>query len=84
MEELSEEDKVTVFRARKLQRFFSQPFFVASVYTNMDGRYVPVKKTVDSVEKILNGEVDHIPESLFFFAGDIDEIIERYEKQKKN
>lgn len=82
MEELSEEDKTTVYRARKLQRFFSQPFYVASVFTNSEGRYVPVKKTVESVEAILNGDADHIPESLFFFAGDLDEIIERYKKQK--
>ena len=83
MEELSEQDKVTVFRARKLQRFFSQPFFVASVYTNMEGKFVPIKKTVDSVDRILKGEVDHIPENMFFFAGDLDEIIEKYEKTKK-
>lgn len=82
MEELSEEDKTTVYRARKLQRFFSQPFYVASVFTNSEGRYVPVKKTVESVEAILNGDADHIPESLFFFAGDLDEIIERYKKQQ--
>lgn len=82
MEELSEEDKTTVYRARKLQRFFSQPFYVASVFTNSEGRYVPVKKTVESVEAILNGNADHIPENLFFFAGDLDEIIERYKKQQ--
>ncbi|MDD4315853.1 MAG: F0F1 ATP synthase subunit beta [Clostridia bacterium] len=82
MEELSDEDKTTVYRARKLQRFFSQPFFVASVFTNIEGRYVPIRKTVDSVDSILKGEADHIPENLFFFAGGLDEIIERYEKQK--
>ncbi len=82
MEELSEEDKTTVYRARKLQRFFSQPFYVASVFTNSEGRYVPVKKTVESVDAILKGDADDIPESLFFFAGDLDEIIERYKKQQ--
>lgn len=82
MEELSEEDKTTVYRARKLQRFFSQPFFAASIYTNTEGRYVPVKKTIDSVEQILNGEVDDIPESLFYFAGDINDIKERHKNKK--
>lgn len=82
MEELSEEDKVTIYRARKLQRFFSQPFYVASIFTSSDGRYVPLKKTIDSVDAILKGEVDHIPESMFYFAGDISEIIERFEEQK--
>ncbi len=77
MEELSEDDKITVYRARKLQRFFSQPFFVSSVYTNYEGRYVPLEKTVDSVDRILKGEVDDLPENLFFFAGDLDEIIAR-------
>lgn len=82
MEELSEEDKTTIYRARKLQRFFSQPFYVANIFTSSEGRYVPLKKTIDSVDAILKGEVDHIPESLFYFAGDINEIIERFEEQK--
>jgi F-type H+-transporting ATPase subunit beta len=82
MEELSEEDKTTVYRARKLQRFFSQPFYVASVFTNTEGRYVPIKKTIESVDAIIRGDADHIPESMFFFAGDLDEIFERYEKQQ--
>lgn len=79
MEELSKEDKLTVYRARKLQKFFSQPFYVASIYTNMEGRFVPLSKTIESVEAILNGEVDHIPESYFLFVGDIQEVIEKYE-----
>lgn len=83
MEELSDEDKVTVFRARKLQRFFSQPFFVSSVYINMEGKYVPLKKTIESVEEILNGNVDDIPESLFFFVGDIDEVKAKYKAENK-
>ena len=82
MEELSAEDKITVYRARKIIRFFSQPFFVSSVYTNMEGKYVPVEKTVDGVERILDGETDDIDESLFYFAGGLDEIIER--SRKKN
>ena len=84
MEELSKEDKLIVYRARKMQKFFSQPFFVASVYTNMEGRFVPLKNTIESVEKILDGEADDIPESYFLFAGDIDEIRARYEKDKNN
>jgi F-type H+-transporting ATPase subunit beta len=78
MEELSEEDKITVYRARKIIRFFSQPFYVSSIYTNMPGKYVPLEKTISSVERILNGDVDEIPESMFYFAGDLDEIIARY------
>lgn len=83
MEELSKEDKLTVYRARKMQKFFSQSFFVASVYTNMEGRFVPLAKTIESVEAILNGEADDIPESYFLFAGDLDEVRARYEKDKK-
>lgn len=79
MEELAEKDKLLVYRARKLQRFFSQPFFVASIYTNAEGRFVPLEKTIEGVEAILNGETDMIPESMFFFAGGIDEIFARYE-----
>lgn len=74
MEELNPEDKLTVYRARKLQRFFSQPFHVASVYTGMEGRYVPVKNTVESCKAILEGKVDDIPESEFFFIGDLYDI----------
>lgn len=74
MEELNPEDKLTVYRARKLQRFFSQPFHVASVYTGMKGRYVPVKKTIQSCNAILDGKVDHIPEGEFYFIGDLSDI----------
>lgn len=84
MEEISEEDKITVFRARKLQRFFSQPFHVASVYTNIEGRYVPREKTIDSVDRIIKGEVDHIPENYFYLVGDLDEVIENYNKEAQN
>lgn len=81
MEELSPEDKITVYRARKIIRFFSQPFFVSSVYTNMEGKYVPLEETIDGVERILDGEVDDLDENLFYFAGGLDEIIAR-SKQK--
>ncbi len=74
MDELSLEDKLTVYRARKLQRFFSQPFHVASVYTGIPGRYVPVETTVKNCRAILDGKADHIPESQFFFIGDLTDI----------
>jgi len=83
MEELSEEDKITVYRARKIIRFFSQPFYVSSIYTNMPGKYVPLEKTIGSVERILNGAVDDIPENLFYFAGDLDDVIEKYKASIK-
>ena len=74
MEELNPEDKLTVYRARKLQRFFSQPFHVASVYTGMEGRYVPIKNTIRSCKAILDGKCDHIPEGEFYFIGDLTDI----------
>jgi F-type H+-transporting ATPase subunit beta len=74
MEELSEEDRDVVYRARKIQRFFSQPMFVASVYTGIEGRYVPVKATVESFRDILDGKADSYPESAFYMAGDLDEV----------
>lgn len=74
MDELSEEDKRTVYRARKIQRFFSQPMFVASVYTGMEGRYVPVKTTVECFDEILKGNADSYPESAFYMVGDLDEV----------
>ncbi|HKL74105.1 MAG TPA: F0F1 ATP synthase subunit beta [Clostridia bacterium] len=74
MEELNPEDKLTVYRARKLQRFFSQPFHVASVYTGMEGRYVPIKNTIASCKAILEGKCDDIPESEFYFIGDLSDI----------
>lgn len=74
MEELSEEDKLLVYRARKLQRFFSQPFYVASVFSGMEGKYVPLEKTIAGVNAILDGELDDVPESAFYFIGDISDI----------
>lgn len=73
MDELSEDDKNTVHRARKMQRFFSQPLFVASVYTGMEGRYVNVETTVECFKEILEGKVDNYPESAFYMVGDLDE-----------
>ncbi len=77
MDELSEDDKLTVARARKIQRFLSQPFFVAEVFTGSGGRFVDVKDTIDGFNAILNGQVDHIPENNFFMVGDIAEVISK-------
>jgi len=80
MEELSEEDKLTVNRARKVQRFLSQPFFVAEKFTSIPGKYVPVAETVRGFKEIIAGEHDDIPESLFLNAGTIDEVVERFKQ----
>jgi F-type H+-transporting ATPase subunit beta len=77
MEELSEEDKVTVARARRIQRFLSQPFYVAEQFTGREGRYVPVAETVRGFKEILEGKHDDIPEQDFYMAGTIDEVLER-------
>lgn len=80
MDELSETDKLIVSRARKIQRFLSQPFHVAEQFTGTPGKYIPLKETVRSFKEILEGKHDQIPESLFLFAGGIDEVVERFEK----
>ena len=77
MDELTEEDKLTVYRARKIQRFLSQPFFVAEQFTGTPGKYVPIKETVRGFKEIIEGKHDHIPEHLFLMAGTIDEVIAR-------
>jgi F-type H+-transporting ATPase subunit beta len=77
MDELSPEDKLIVSRARKVQRFFSQPFFVAERYNGMPGRYVPVKETVRGFRMILDGECDAVSEQVFFMAGSIDDVLEK-------
>ncbi|MDR1252070.1 MAG: F0F1 ATP synthase subunit beta [Treponema sp.] len=77
MDELSAEDKLTVSRARKAQRFFSQPFFVAEKFTGIQGRYVPVKETVKGFKMILDGECDSIPEQAFYMAGGIEDVLEK-------
>ena len=74
MDELSEEDKVTVARARKIQRFLSQSFHVAEQFTGMPGQYVPLNETLRGFEAILGGECDALPESSFLFAGTIDDV----------
>jgi F-type H+-transporting ATPase subunit beta len=77
IEELSEEDKLTVGRARKIQRFLSQPMFVAEAFTGMTGRYVPVKETVRGFKEILDGNHDVHPEQAFYMVGTIDEVVEK-------
>jgi F-type H+-transporting ATPase subunit beta len=76
MDELSEEDKLTVYRARKIKRYLSQPFFVAEMYTGYEGKYVPVKETIRGFKEIIDGKMDDIPESAFFMKGTIDEVYE--------
>lgn len=82
MDELSEEDKLTVARARRLQRFLSQPFAVAEQFTGMQGKYVPLADTIRGFREILDGKYDHIPESMFLYAGRIEEVVQRYENEK--
>ncbi len=77
IEELSEEDKLVVFRARKIQRFLTQPFFVAQAFTNQEGKYVPVRETVRGFSEILDGKYDDLPEQAFYMVGSIDEAIEK-------
>jgi F-type H+-transporting ATPase subunit beta len=83
VDELSDEDKLTVARARKLQRFFSQPFTVATVFTGLEGRQVPLKETVGSFKEILDGKYDYIPENFFYMKGNIQEVVESYEADKQ-
>lgn len=80
MDELSEADKLTVERARKIQRFLSQPFAVAEVFTGIEGRLVPLKETVRSFKEILEGKYDHLPEAAFYMVGSIDEVVSKAEK----
>ncbi len=74
MDELSEEDKRSVSRARKVQRFLSQPFFVAEVFTGAPGKYVSLKDTIAGFKAILDGEMDDFPEQVFYMTGSIDEV----------
>jgi F-type H+-transporting ATPase subunit beta len=82
MNELSQEDKELVTRARKLEKFLSQPFFVAEAFTGRQGRYVQLKDTIASFKKIIAGELDHIPEQCFYMCGGIEDVIENFEKTK--
>ena len=81
MDELSDEDKLTVYRARKIQKFFSQPFFVAEQFTGYEGRYVKIEDTIAGFKAIIEGECDELSESLFSYAGTIDEVFDRAKKE---
>jgi F-type H+-transporting ATPase subunit beta len=83
MEELSEDDRRVVHRARRIQRFLSQPMFVAEVFSGIPGKYVPVKDTIASFKAIINGEVDDLPESAFYMAGDIEDVRANAKKAEK-
>ena len=80
MDELSEEDKLTVARARKIQRFLSQPFDVAKVFTGSDGKQVPLEETIKSFKAVVAGEYDHLPEAAFYMVGGIQEVIEKAQR----
>ena len=82
IEELSEDDKIAVARARRIQRFLTQPFFVGETFTGMEGRYVPVRETVRGFSEILDGKHDELPEQAFYMAGTIDEVLEKAEQMK--
>lgn len=84
MDELSEEDKLTVARARKIQRFLSQPFNVAEVFTGIKGKFVSLQETIEGFRSIVNGECDEIPEAAFYMNGGINDVFEKFEKMKKN
>lgn len=81
MDELSDDDKIAVYRARKIEKFFSQPFHVAEQFTGFAGRYVSINDTVAGFKAILNGECDHIPENMFTYKGTIDEVFDLAQKQ---
>ena len=83
MDELSEDDKLTVSRARKIQRFLSQPFHVAETFTGQQGQYVEIKDTIRGFQQIIEGKCDDIPEQAFFMMGGIDSVHERAEKMAK-
>ena len=77
LDELSEEDKIIVSRARKIQRFLSQPFFVGEVFTGLPGIFVPINETVESFEALANGELDEVPEQAFFNVGGVESVLEK-------
>jgi F-type H+-transporting ATPase subunit beta len=83
IDELAEDDKVLVIRARKLERFFSQPFTVAQAFTGTPGEYVPLKETIRSFKELLEGKYDHIPETYFFLKGSIEGVVQAYEQDKQ-
>ncbi|MCH7955291.1 MAG: F0F1 ATP synthase subunit beta, partial [Candidatus Marinimicrobia bacterium] len=82
IDELSDEDKFTVARARKIQKFLSQPFFVAEVFTGLEGRYVKMEDSVAGFDAIIKGEMDELPEQAFYMVGTIDEAVDKAKKMK--
>ena len=82
MEELSEDDKIVVNRARRIEKFLSQPFFVAEEFTGRNGRYVRLEDTIRSFKAIVEGEHDDLPEQAFYMAGSIDEVVENAKKME--
>ncbi|MFM7756225.1 MAG: F0F1 ATP synthase subunit beta [Actinomycetota bacterium] len=84
LDELSEEDRLTVSRARKIQRFLSQPFFVAKVFTGIEGEFVPVEETVSSFEAILRGDLDHVPEQAFLNVGGVEQVLAKAKSLQEN
>ena len=84
VEELSEEDKITVSRARRIQQFLSQNTYMATKFTGVEGSTVPLKDTVEGFRMIADGELDHVPEQAFFNCGGIDDVMKAYERIKKD
>jgi len=83
MDELSEEDKLTVARARKIQRFLSQPFQVAEIFTGFAGKFVTLADTIKGFKRIIQGELDHLPEQAFYMVGNIDDAVAKAERLAK-
>jgi F-type H+-transporting ATPase subunit beta len=79
---LSEDDKLTVSRARKIQKFLSQPFFVAEQFTGLKGKYVPIADTIKGFKEIVDGKHDDVPEQAFYLVGTIEEVLEKAKEQK--
>jgi F-type H+-transporting ATPase subunit beta len=84
LDELSEEDRLIVNRARKVERFLSQPFYVAEVFTGLTGEYVPVAETVESFESIINGELDDVPEQAFLNVGGVEQVLAKAKKLQES
>jgi F-type H+-transporting ATPase subunit beta len=84
MDELSEEDQQTVKRARKIQQFLSQPFFVAEQFTGIEGKYVKLADTIASFKRIISGELDDVPEQAFYMQGGIEDVLKKAEELKKS
>jgi len=83
MDELSEEDRTAVARARKIQKFLSQPFHVAEQFTGTPGKYVPVKDTIAGFKEVIAGNLDHIPEQAFYMVGNLDEVVQKADAMRR-